>query len=80
MSEELCPVCRGSGECAYLKSGDTFQKDGFCLDACTACRGTGFERAPTYRSLVETNESLDRAMVALDRAIAALSVTAEVKP
>lgn len=43
MSREICPVCAGSGEGAFLVQPED-PSDGSCvLGACWACHGKGFK-------------------------------------
>lgn len=66
MSRELCKICHGVGEGAYM---DQVGHDIFVetLKDCTFCGGTGLERLPSLFVQKAVTNSIESAVKALGR-------------
>lgn len=70
--ENICRLCAGSGEGIYLYPIPFSMECREVNEDCRACRGSGFEPVPTFRTKQEAIERVALAMVALDLAIKAI--------
>lgn len=66
MSREICTLCHGVGEGAYMDQVgfDIFVES---LKDCTFCGGTGLERLPSLFVQSAVTNSIESAVKAMDR-------------